>query len=246
MSIDATRWAWRQQGLRPSDKLVLLSMADRAGEDHTCFPSKPRLEQDTGLDRKTIIKCWERLQESGLIHDTEKRVGHTGQVIVWQLNLEAEDSRERVPKTVRSQKRDAFKGSQNSQQRVPKTDAKGSQKRDAESIRESTKESIRGGSRKRENPKVTKPDLINQYQVEPEVADQFLEIRKAHKAPLTKLAMTSLVNQFKAANLTVNDGLIVCTVNGWRGFHAAWDWRTTSGGEMVLGKKAVGWDPFPM
>lgn len=251
MSIDATRWAWRQQGLRPSDKLVLLSMADRAGENHTCFPSKPRLERDTGLDRKTIIKCWDRLCEYGLLRDTERRVGHTGQVIVWQLLLDHESSRENTTESEGSQKRDASKGSRFSQQRVPKTDTKGSQKRTPEPISEPTKESTREGARsrsksKRPNPKVGKADLVDQYGVSPEVADQFLEIRRALKKPLTKIAMSGLVNQFEAAGLSVNDGMVVCTANGWRGFHAEWDWRTTTGGEMVLGKKAVGWGAFPM
>ena len=37
MSLDATLWAWRQP-VTPLQKLVLLSMADRAGEDHTLCP----------------------------------------------------------------------------------------------------------------------------------------------------------------------------------------------------------------
>jgi hypothetical protein len=31
-------------------------MADRAGEQHTCYPSIPRLVEDTGLNRKTVMK----------------------------------------------------------------------------------------------------------------------------------------------------------------------------------------------
>lgn len=85
MSVDATRWAWMQQGLRPGEKLILLSLADRAGEDMTCFPSKKRLHDDTGLDRKTIIASLETLVQKGLIKDTGKRCGKTGQIRVFQL-----------------------------------------------------------------------------------------------------------------------------------------------------------------
>lgn len=52
MSLDATRWAWLQGGIKPTAKFVLLSMADRAGEDHECYPSIKRLCDDTNLDRK--------------------------------------------------------------------------------------------------------------------------------------------------------------------------------------------------
>lgn len=57
MSLDATKWAWEVQfsdrkggSLKPLKRLVLLSLADRAGEEHTCYPSVKRLEDDTNLD----------------------------------------------------------------------------------------------------------------------------------------------------------------------------------------------------
>jgi hypothetical protein len=84
MSIDATRWAWEQK-IKPSCKLVLLSLADRAGEQHECYPSITRLCDDTGLDRKTVIKSLNALCDSGLIRDTGKRKGITNQIPVYHL-----------------------------------------------------------------------------------------------------------------------------------------------------------------
>ena len=43
MSLDATLWAWKQK-LKPAQKLLLLSLADRAGENMECYPSVKRLE----------------------------------------------------------------------------------------------------------------------------------------------------------------------------------------------------------
>lgn len=37
MSVDATRWAWSAPVKSSTQRLVLLSLADRAGEYHTCF-----------------------------------------------------------------------------------------------------------------------------------------------------------------------------------------------------------------
>lgn len=67
MSIDATRWAWMQSSLKPTEKLVLLSLADRAGEMHECYPSIARLVSDTGLHRETIMTCVAVLERKGLI-----------------------------------------------------------------------------------------------------------------------------------------------------------------------------------
>lgn len=67
MSLDATRWAWMQTGISSSDKLVLLSLADRADEAHVCYPSIARLTADTLLDRKTVMRSISRLCDGGLL-----------------------------------------------------------------------------------------------------------------------------------------------------------------------------------
>lgn len=104
MSLDATNWAWRIKfpdrkggSLKPLKKLVLLSLADRAGEDHTCYPSMQRLEQDTGLDRKTILKIISELLADHLIRDTGERKGVTKRVKVYKLL--GVTGRETVPTT---------------------------------------------------------------------------------------------------------------------------------------------------
>ncbi len=66
MSLEATRWAWRQ-AVKGTHKLVLLSLADRADDRHTCYPSVDRLHEDTCLNRKTIMEAIAELEELGLI-----------------------------------------------------------------------------------------------------------------------------------------------------------------------------------
>ena len=67
MSVDAYRWAWSQPGLKATDKLLLLALADRAGEDHRCYPSVTRIVADTGINRKTVFAGFLRLEDKGLI-----------------------------------------------------------------------------------------------------------------------------------------------------------------------------------
>jgi len=85
MSVDATRWAWTAPVSNSPQRLILLSLADRAGEDHTCYPSNKRLAEDTLLNLKTVQKAVNELIEIGLIFDTGERKGNTKQVRVLQL-----------------------------------------------------------------------------------------------------------------------------------------------------------------
>ncbi|MDI1225175.1 helix-turn-helix domain-containing protein [Acinetobacter sp.] len=102
MSLDATIWAWKirqkqKKGgcLKPLKKLVLLSLADRASEDHCAYPSMSRLVEDTEMDRKTVLKIIDELIEDGLIQDTGERKGRTKQVKVYRLM--GVNGRETVP-----------------------------------------------------------------------------------------------------------------------------------------------------
>ncbi len=112
MSLDATNWAWRVElkekkgGCRlPLKRLVLLSLADRAGEDHTCYPSMKRLENDTQIERKTVLKIIAELIQDGLIADTGERKGVTKQVKVYKLI--GINGRETVPKVEQFQQRNS-------------------------------------------------------------------------------------------------------------------------------------------
>lgn len=86
MSIDATRWAWTAPVNNSSQRLVLLSLADRAGEEHTAWPSIDRLAKDTVLDKKTVQKVILELINLGLVEDTGERTGPTKRVRILKLN----------------------------------------------------------------------------------------------------------------------------------------------------------------
>lgn len=86
MSIDATRWAWTAPVNDSSQRLVLLSLADRASDDHTAWPSIERLAKDTVLDKKTVQKVILELIKLSLVKDTGERKGSTKRVRVLKLN----------------------------------------------------------------------------------------------------------------------------------------------------------------
>ncbi|WP_151676642.1 helix-turn-helix domain-containing protein [Acinetobacter nosocomialis] len=86
MSIDAIRWSWTASVKTSAQRLVLLSLADRAGEEHTAWPSIDRLAADTMLDKKTVQKVILELINLGLVEDTGERTGPTRRVRVLKLN----------------------------------------------------------------------------------------------------------------------------------------------------------------
>lgn len=94
MSRAATDWAWALE-LKASQKLLMLSLADRADESHCCYPSIQRLVKDTGMDRKTIGKWVGQMIDDGLITDTGERKGKTKQVRVLRLNIEVKEAQKR-------------------------------------------------------------------------------------------------------------------------------------------------------
>ena len=126
MSRAATDWAWGLE-IKASQKLLMLSLADRADELHCCYPSIQRLVKDTGMDRKTIGKWINQMIEDGFISDTGERKGKTKQVRVLHLNIEVKEA----------QKRNSTKfgnNTKNGHETSPILDNKRSQNWDAESV----------------------------------------------------------------------------------------------------------------
>lgn len=76
MSLDASIWAWKAAVGSATQRLILLSLADRAGENHECYPSIMRMVKDTKMNRKTIIKVLDELEQLKLIKFTGELIGN--------------------------------------------------------------------------------------------------------------------------------------------------------------------------
>ena len=69
MSIEALSWAWQQTGIKPTEKLTLLAIADHADElGKNAFPSCSRLARKTGLAEATVHRAIKSLAGRGKIH----------------------------------------------------------------------------------------------------------------------------------------------------------------------------------
>lgn len=94
MSLEGTIWAWSVPEITPTQKLVLLRLADRANVHRLAWPSITSLENDTGLGRSTVIRALKKLIEYRLIEPTnrallqqQERRNIRRDQVVYRLNL---------------------------------------------------------------------------------------------------------------------------------------------------------------
>jgi len=67
MSHEATNWAIKQRGLKPTTKIVLWHLCDRFNPDYGCFPSQVRLAHDCEISRSTLNDHLDQLEAIGLL-----------------------------------------------------------------------------------------------------------------------------------------------------------------------------------
>ncbi len=73
MSWQAQAWAWGQTKINGTQKLVLLALANRTGEDHSCWPSIARLSEDTCLSERTVQRALRELETDGYIRGEARK-----------------------------------------------------------------------------------------------------------------------------------------------------------------------------
>jgi hypothetical protein len=79
MSHEATNWAIKQRGLKPTAKIVLWHLCDRFNPDYGCFPSQARLAHDCEISRATLNRHLDGLEARGLIRRIRVIDHKTGQ-----------------------------------------------------------------------------------------------------------------------------------------------------------------------
>jgi hypothetical protein len=72
MSTDVITWAWKVRGLRGSAKLVLIRLADFAGQRGESWPTIERIEEDTGLGEDAVRAAIKALISAGLVYRSER------------------------------------------------------------------------------------------------------------------------------------------------------------------------------
>lgn len=73
MSVQAIAQALKIRGVSPSEKLVLMVLANYADEHNRSFPSHRRLSDETGLSERTILSVMKALEARDLLVRQERK-----------------------------------------------------------------------------------------------------------------------------------------------------------------------------
>ena len=92
MSVAALTWAFGLNLKPATAKFVLVALADNADDEGRAFPSVESLISKTSLDRKTVIRALDELEQMEVLTDTGSRVGRTKQVKVYRLTWKRPES----------------------------------------------------------------------------------------------------------------------------------------------------------
>jgi hypothetical protein len=72
MSNKAINWAYAQHGIKGGTKFVLVTLADMADQEHSCFPGNDMLATLTGFSVSAVREQVKKLHAAGLVR-TERR-----------------------------------------------------------------------------------------------------------------------------------------------------------------------------
>lgn len=95
MSHKATEWAFRQRGLKPAAKLVLLALADRHNPDMGCFPAHETIASDCEMSERSVRDQLNLLETRKLIKRQKFRVAgqfaKTRYLLAFEVDLQRQD-----------------------------------------------------------------------------------------------------------------------------------------------------------
>ena len=90
MSLEAMEWALRLvKNVSPTQKLILICLADQAGPNGTCWSSQSTVAEYSGLARETINRNLSELEKRGIIRSVQGRDEAGGEISkTFVLNLQ--------------------------------------------------------------------------------------------------------------------------------------------------------------
>lgn len=107
MSVEALAWAFTVP-LPPSEKLVLLALADRSGNRFDCYPSVTDVTVRTGLSDRTVRTALASLADRGVIRiERRKHPGRGWTSNLYEMLVDGDTRRRLEERLLRARDRDA-------------------------------------------------------------------------------------------------------------------------------------------
>ncbi len=77
----------------------------------------------------------------------------------------------------------------------------------------------------KKNTKKSDLDLLANFGITGQLADDFIVLRKAKKAPITETALKGYQSEADKAGISICEAVAIAIKRNWQGFNASWDWR---------------------
>ena len=191
----------RDKSLKANTKILLLVLMTYENKEGFAYPSQPRLIEETGLSKNTLLKCLNELEEKGYI----KRVKEKGENNKYYINS-----------SIKIDTSTSIKINTSEDVTSIKNDTRGSIKIDTLKVLNT--------SNKKEKEKKTNIDkIIEAYTKNDlliEAIKDFIKMRSTIKKPLTDRALKGILNKldtFASNDLDKVEILENSIMNCWQG-----------------------------
>ena len=162
----------------------------------------------TGLSNRSVITACESLVEMGLLERSGgERKLNTYSVKAFEISQTGEKSSSDETGENFSQT-----GEKSSSDLVKKVHTQNN-----------NKNTIQNNNKK--NTKKSESDLLAEFGIVGQLAEDFLKLRKAKSAPITETALKGFQREATKAGISLSDAITIAIERNWRGFSASWNWH---------------------
>ena len=162
----------------------------------------------TGLSNRSVITACDSLVEKGLLVRSggERRL-NTYSVKSFNISQTGEKS-----SSVKSGEKISQTGEKSSSDLVKKVHTQNN-----------NKNTIQNNNKK--NTKKSVLDLLADFGITGQLADDFIVLRKAKKAPITETALKGYQSEADKAGISICEAVAIAIKRNWQGFNADWNWQ---------------------
>ncbi len=205
--------------LPPAQKITLLALAWRQNATTgDTFPTVERISADTGLSRRTVLRALDELERGGHIARTRSR-SKTGRQIpnAYRLHLKPTES---APETeCHHDTRNDEPSAMVTPSRVPSCH-EAECHHDTQTRKEENTEGEHG--KKKTRAKASPSALPAPEDVPQQVWSDWLELRRAKRAPVTETVVAAARSEAEKAGMPFESFLQIWCMRGSQGLQAAW------------------------
>lgn len=204
----------------PTQKAVLISLADNANDHGECWPSISTIAERTCFSERAVQNAIKWLEAEQVLFADRSNGRHTRYVIVPSNYIGENPRRSCTPTNAPPappQELHPAAGAPVPPQEIPKPPQQ--VRLPPQQVPSNRKEPSRT-VRSNRNTSPPPADLLPE--VPPKLVADFLVVRKAKKLPLTETAVDGLRREAKKAGLTLEAAIRLCCERGWASLRADW------------------------